>query len=89
MTTRRQRRQETADAQDQAEQTEQDEENTEMTTPENIDAAEYDTFVKWRDGQASKKAGGKARRSALQALKKNHEPEYERLVTEFKAQGMD
>ena len=88
MTTRRQRRQETADAQDQAEQTEQVEENTQMTT-ENIDAQESETFVKWRDGQASKKAGGKARRSALQALKKNHEPEYERLVAEFKAQGMD
>ena len=86
MTTRNRRSRATAQEPDQADQTEQQEENT--LTTENIDAQEYETFMKWRDGQASKKAGGKARRSALQALKKNHESEYESLVAQFKAQGM-
>ena len=89
MTTPRGRRQQDNEDADIAQVIEEEEENEQSMTTENIDAQEYETFVKWREGQASKKAGGKARRSALQALKKNHEPEYEGLVAQFKAQGMD
>ena len=88
MTTPRGRRQTTEES-DIDQVIEEEEENEQSMTTENIDAQEYETFMKWRDSQASKKAGGKARRSALQALKKAHEPEYEGLVAQFKAQGMD
>lgn len=89
MTTPRRRRQETQEDLDIAQVLEEEEENEQTMTTENIDAQEYETFIKWRDSQASKKAGGKARRSALQALKKAHEGEYDSLVAQFKAQGMD
>ena len=89
MTTPRGRRQATQEDLDIAQVLEEEEENEQSMATDNIDAQEYETFMKWRDSQASKKAGGKARRSALQALKKAHEPEYEGLVAQFKAQGMD
>ena len=76
--------------QEQAEQNISEGEQTSMTTSNEMSTQpDYDAFMKWRESQVSKKAGGKARRSALQALKKNHEGEYNQLVEQFKAQGED